>query len=170
MEWKFSEFRDPASHVCLAGAMVAFWSLTQEVAGSNPCDNKYLLYLLNSVKTFRENSIVGKNITDIVKSDSGKTGYWEWDNVCELLNFKTINFCDWRHSQSVLDCYRVLKPHIDPQDKCWSATSQTSRALCGKIWDALEISSFVLELSNKLRSPVHGVRNKHVQLRPFVFP
>ena len=72
MEWKFSEFRDPASHVCLAGAMVASCSLTKQVAGSNSYDTKYLLYLLNSVKTFRENSMVGINIADIVPSESGK--------------------------------------------------------------------------------------------------
>ena len=26
----------PVSHMCFAGVVVAFWSLTQEVAGSNP--------------------------------------------------------------------------------------------------------------------------------------
>ena len=30
-----TEFKDPVSHVCLAGVMVASWSLTQEVAGSS---------------------------------------------------------------------------------------------------------------------------------------
>ena len=50
MEQKFSEFgesdktlkhelsayKDPVSHMSLAGAVVVSWSLTQEVAGSNP--------------------------------------------------------------------------------------------------------------------------------------
>ena len=27
------KFKDPVSHMCLAGALVASWSLTQEVAG-----------------------------------------------------------------------------------------------------------------------------------------
>ena len=31
-----NQFKDPAPHMCLAGAVVAPWSLTQEVAGSNP--------------------------------------------------------------------------------------------------------------------------------------
>ena len=31
-----AQFRDPASHVCLAGTVVASWSLTQEVAASSP--------------------------------------------------------------------------------------------------------------------------------------
>ena len=34
MNW--AQFKDPISHMCFAGTAVAFWSLTQEVAGSNP--------------------------------------------------------------------------------------------------------------------------------------
>ena len=34
MNW--SQFTDPVSHMCLASPVVAPWSLTQEVAGSNP--------------------------------------------------------------------------------------------------------------------------------------
>ena len=34
MNW--AQFKDPVSHMCLAGAVVASWSLTQEVASSNP--------------------------------------------------------------------------------------------------------------------------------------
>ena len=34
MNW--AQFKDPISHTCLAGAVVACWSLTQEVAGSSP--------------------------------------------------------------------------------------------------------------------------------------
>ena len=34
MNW--AQFKDPASHLCLAGAVVASWSLTQDVAGSSP--------------------------------------------------------------------------------------------------------------------------------------
>ena len=30
MNW--AQFKDPVSHVCLDGTVVAFWSLTQEVA------------------------------------------------------------------------------------------------------------------------------------------
>ena len=50
------QMKDPVSHMCLAGAVVASWSLIQDVAGSRPFNDKYLL-LLNSVKTFRKNSI-----------------------------------------------------------------------------------------------------------------
>ena len=31
-----AQFKDPVSHMCLAGTVVASWSLTQEVAGSSP--------------------------------------------------------------------------------------------------------------------------------------
>ena len=34
MNW--AQFKDPVSHTCLAGAVVASWSLTQEVAGLSP--------------------------------------------------------------------------------------------------------------------------------------
>ena len=34
MNW--AQFKDPVSHMCLAGAVVACWSLTQEKAGSSP--------------------------------------------------------------------------------------------------------------------------------------
>ena len=32
MNW--GQFKDPVSHMCLTGAAVSFWSLTQKVAGS----------------------------------------------------------------------------------------------------------------------------------------
>ena len=34
MTW--AQFIDPVSHTCLAGTVVASWSLTQEVTGSSP--------------------------------------------------------------------------------------------------------------------------------------
>ena len=34
MNW--AHFKDPVSHICLAGVVVASWSLTQEVAGLSP--------------------------------------------------------------------------------------------------------------------------------------
>ena len=34
MNW--DKFKDSVSHMCLAGAMVASWSLALEVAGSSP--------------------------------------------------------------------------------------------------------------------------------------
>ena len=34
MNW--AQFKDPISHMCLPGAVVASWSLTQDMEGSNP--------------------------------------------------------------------------------------------------------------------------------------
>ena len=39
MEWEsmnLAQFKDPVSHICLAGAVVASWSVTQEVASLYP--------------------------------------------------------------------------------------------------------------------------------------
>ena len=43
MNW--AQFKDPVSHLCLAGAVVASWSLTQEVAGWKV--GALLLYMTN---------------------------------------------------------------------------------------------------------------------------
>ena len=37
MNW--AQFKDPVSYMCLAGAVVASWSLTQEVTGSSPLND-----------------------------------------------------------------------------------------------------------------------------------
>ena len=53
------QFKDPLSYLCLAGTVVAFWSLTQ-VAGSNNLLTNIIFLSLNSanlMKTFRNNSI-----------------------------------------------------------------------------------------------------------------
>ena len=55
MNW--AQFKDSVSHMCLAGAVVESWSLTQVVEGSTLLMTNILsLNLLNSVKTFRKNS------------------------------------------------------------------------------------------------------------------
>ena len=62
MNW--AQFKDPVSHMCLDGAVVPSWSVTQEMAGWKVW--VLLLYWqiflslnpANSVKTFRENSII----------------------------------------------------------------------------------------------------------------
>ena len=41
----YVQFKDPVSYVCLFGAVVASWSLTHEIAGSNPFDDSYFLSL-----------------------------------------------------------------------------------------------------------------------------
>ena len=50
MNW--SQFKYPVCHMCLSGAVVASWSLTQEVAGSNIFVTEFSVFS----DTFRENS------------------------------------------------------------------------------------------------------------------
>ena len=52
MNWP--QFKHPVSHMCLAGAVVASWCLTQEVAGSSPFTVMINILSLNSAKTFRK--------------------------------------------------------------------------------------------------------------------
>ena len=52
MNW--GQFKDPVSHMCLAGTVIASWSLTQEKAGLSPFTIMTNIFV-NSVKTFREN-------------------------------------------------------------------------------------------------------------------
>ena len=58
MNW--AQFKDPTTHMCLAGVVVASWSLTQEVAGSNPFTVMKIIFITELSKfseTFRKNSI-----------------------------------------------------------------------------------------------------------------
>ena len=48
MNW--AQFKDPISHMCLADAVVASWSLTQEVAGSSPFTVMTNILSLNSLQ------------------------------------------------------------------------------------------------------------------------
>ena len=45
------------SLTCLAGAVVACWSLTQEVAGSSPFTVMTNIFVTEFIETFRKNSI-----------------------------------------------------------------------------------------------------------------
>ena len=58
MNW--AQFKDPTFHICLAGTVVLYWSLTQEVEGSEPfyCNDKYFVPEFAAFsETFRKNSI-----------------------------------------------------------------------------------------------------------------
>ena len=44
MNW--AQFKDPVSHMYLAGTVVASWFLTQEIAGSSPFNDKYFCQLI----------------------------------------------------------------------------------------------------------------------------
>ena len=58
------QFKDLVSHMCWAGAVVACWPLTQEVAGWQGFESFYwMTYSVNSVKTFRKNSNMYQSFT-----------------------------------------------------------------------------------------------------------
>ena len=53
-----AQFKDPFSHICLAGTGEASWSLKQEVAGLNPFDVMTNNFVTEFSETFRKSSIV----------------------------------------------------------------------------------------------------------------
>ena len=58
MNW--AQFKDPVSHMCLAGTVVISWSLTQEVAGSSPfivMTKIFVTEFAEFSETFRKNFI-----------------------------------------------------------------------------------------------------------------
>ena len=62
MNW--AQFKGLVSHTCLAGAVVASWSVTQEVAGSIPftvMTNIFVTEFAEFSKIFRENSTVTRS-------------------------------------------------------------------------------------------------------------
>ena len=64
-----SQIKDPASNMCLAGAVVACWSLTQELAGSSPFTvmiNIFVTEFAELSETFRKNSIVVHKMAIVV--------------------------------------------------------------------------------------------------------
>ena len=52
---KCGKFKDPVSHMCLVGTVVASWSLTQEVAGLNSFTAMTFI-LVTEFSDFNENS------------------------------------------------------------------------------------------------------------------
>ena len=73
MNW--AQFKDPASHMSLAGTVVESWFLTQEVAGLSPFSDNYVLSpnLLNLVKTFSKN-FIGIHSSFSLTPSFGRTG------------------------------------------------------------------------------------------------
>ena len=58
MNW--DQFKDPVSHMCLDGAVVASWSLTQEMAGWQvraPFTAMTNIFVIEFNETFRKASI-----------------------------------------------------------------------------------------------------------------
>ena len=52
-----AQFKDPASHMCLAGAVAVSWSLTQEMAGSSPFTVTTNILVTEFSETLKKNPI-----------------------------------------------------------------------------------------------------------------
>ena len=86
----WSQFKDPVSHMCLAGAVLASWPLTQEVAGSNHVTVMKNICLLNSLNS--KKYIYRKFNWMNWGCDCNITGDWIWIPVEweSLLRWKTL--------------------------------------------------------------------------------
>ena len=84
MNW--TQFKDPVSHICLAGAVVASWSLTQEVASSSPSNDKYFLWQ-NSLNSVRK-KIVHLGLYTKLTLTTFHFPYGRWE---EIPNFNFFN-------------------------------------------------------------------------------
>ena len=83
MNW--AQFKDPISHTCLAGTVVACWSLTQEVAGLSLFNITNFLSL-NSVKNIWEKLHYCLRLySELVTSESNTVCYTK----CYVPNFGT---------------------------------------------------------------------------------
>ena len=79
MNW--SQFKDPVSHMCLAGTVEASCSLTQEVAGSTPLMTNIFV---TALAEFSEN-IFRKNSIDFVLKGVEVSFY---SGICKSLNHR----------------------------------------------------------------------------------
>ena len=70
-----SQFKDPVYHMCLDGAVVASWSLTQDVADSIP------FTVMTNIFTTRKRSLgQGNMFTGVCLSTGGMV--WSWGGAC----------------------------------------------------------------------------------------
>ena len=95
MNW--AQFKDPASHICLTGSVVASWSLTQKVAGSSPLNFKYFLSL---------------NLPNSVKSSTGRFLFLH----LQLKIFSVSNINDYLSMSSVIIFYYIIAIFFDSLD------------------------------------------------------
>ena len=64
MNW--AQFKDPVSHMCLAGVVVASWPLIQEEAGLSPFTVMTNIFVTEFRETFRENSNLKHNNVNMI--------------------------------------------------------------------------------------------------------
>ena len=71
MNW--SQFKDPVSHLCVAGAVVASWSLTIVAAGSNLFDDKFSENIWGKLNFLTEENILESDKSLIAWKSTGKS-------------------------------------------------------------------------------------------------
>ena len=95
MNWAW--FKDPVSHMCLAGTVEASWSLTQEVAGSSPFT--VMINFCHWIRWIQWKHLGRTPRTRIVV-------FFERKNICPGINFYVLRFCQLNVTESIMD--RVL--------------------------------------------------------------
>ena len=102
MNW--GGFKDSLCYLCLAGAVVSLWSLTEEATSlNNPLNYKYYITnALNSMKTFGKTAIENVNV--------------DWNPVWIYLKCK-LTF-DWFYQGVKTVGGRVWKPLVVPPYWC----------------------------------------------------
>ena len=99
MNW--AQFKDPVSHTCLAGTVVATWSLTQKMASSSPFTVMTNIFVtefsdsVNSVKTFEKNSIGLKLKSGIATLRIlNELRFRKWTFTANLRGIKFVRACE----------------------------------------------------------------------------
>ena len=96
MNW--TQFKNPVSHMCLAGAVLASWPLIQEEAGSSPFTVMTNIVVTEFSETFRNNSNLKHNKVSVISISSYFlliTVYVKWVlyKDFELLILSTLAIC-----------------------------------------------------------------------------
>ena len=117
MNW--SQFRDSVSNICLAGAVIACWSLTQEMASSSPftvMTNIFVTEFAEFTETFRKNSNAR---CYHLFSDSRRL--WQLLTRARVLMGRARGLssrCSWRLKKSVPLCVRqTTHPSVETTGK-----------------------------------------------------
>ena len=137
MNW--AQFKDPMSHMCLAGTMVAFWSFTQEVIGSKPFNDNYFCHWIHW-KSFRKNSNVLYNnlgiskfssisffdISPMIEYSTGESEYWS-ANKSKYIIIKIA----WKHNSVdilfLVSMSNWIRPMLEKLNFCFNFLKWSSQ-------------------------------------------
>ena len=101
-----SQFKDPVSHMCLAGTVVESWSLTQEMTGSNSFTLMTNIFFVTEFTEFSE-SHLGKTPTARQRVADSHTLIVQYSQM--KINIRTQNDARFSHLTFIhaplwLDC------------------------------------------------------------------